>query len=210
MINFNKVITEYIKEYLSDDKWGDGDNDETYHASYLGMCPRQMLIAKADLSGPSRVRDGVFYLGKSFHMVIQRQVQHLADIEVPIEFKYKNFIIKGSADIVDEECVYDIKTKSSLRYIQSTIQNEHKIQTLIYMKALNKKRGSIIYVDKTNFTSKQIAFKYNSSIVERVLLKLEKFHPIYMKWKNNGMKISEIPFKKCKCMYCRYEVLKDG
>ena len=210
MINFNELINGFIKKDMESDKWGEGDTDNTYHASSVGYCPRQMALMKSQLIPPNRTLQGIFYIGKLFHKIIQDKGKGLGEVEVPIKFNIPDSKLElvGSVDFIDKENVYDFKTKSSLKYVGSNVSEQHKVQALIYMKATDKKRGSIIYIDKTNFNTTQIAFGYDEDIVQKVFEKIRKFHPIYMNWKNKGFPLNEIPFKKCGCYICRYDKTK--
>lgn len=213
MINLNKIVTEHIEDEHDKDNWGEGDTDKTYHPSYLGGCNRFLLTCKADIREVNRTLKGIFYIGNRYHELIQSLLNEIEGdvyIEKPVRFDIPNsdLYVKGHADIYHENVVYDIKTVSHKWALnRKQTKPKHKIQVHMYMAGLDAKKGSILYVHKNHFKTKQFAFNYDESIVDETIKRIKRFHPVYMKWKKDGMKLDEIPFEKCGCNYCKYEKL---
>ena len=221
MINFNKLITKHIEEEFNKDDWGKDDTDLTYHPSYIGYCDRYMLTAKAGLREINRTLKGIFYQGKEHHKLFQELPLRYGivesdegKVEVPVKYKVpgSDIVIIGSVDYFHDGVVYDFKTTDNKWTVEKLnfVKKHHKLQVHLYMYPLKAAKGSVVYVHKGTLLSRQFIFDYEKKLVEDTFERLKKFHPIYMKWKNNGMKIEEIPFKKCGCNYCTYEVLNKS
>ena len=83
----------------------------------------------------------------------------------------------------------------------------HKDQLLIYMKGVEAKKGSIVYIDKRNLRAKQYFLDYDEERIKKIFKKANRVYEAFMRWKDGE---KEIPFEKCGCFICRTEMLKDG
>lgn len=216
IINFNKLVTDIINKDNDDAKWGEGDTDETYHPSSLGNCMRQMFLTKAGIKKPDRTLKGIFFIGRKIHEIIQEGLEDKGEIEKKITLKVPdtNLIIKGSIDFLSKDnIVYDFKTVSNIKKwmygkevdMFKEIKPEHRIQACVYMESVGSKTASIVYIDKKFFTTRQLLFYYDKAIIDAVYQKIKTFHLVFMEWKAKGGDITQIPFPKCSCAYCKYE-----
>lgn len=123
--------------------------DGEFYASMAGKCPRRIYYEK---KFPDRVPGdyalGILMLGDILHEKVQEIVGGEAEVDANVTVD--DIIVKGRADIVLPDEVIELKTISKLDFVRDVPKLEHMYQLCIYMKALGKEKGRIVYIDKRN------------------------------------------------------------
>lgn len=131
-----------------------------FRMSNLGLglgegCPREKILA-AQGEPTVQPNPGFIWMleqGNRIHEMIQDEVWHQsleqAGIEVPVEYNHNGTLWTGSADIVTDGHVVDIKTVRGRKFqYLNEPSPANEIQLQGYMMALDLDQGVLLYVDR--------------------------------------------------------------
>lgn len=192
-------LAKKIKEALIFFDYKHRGPKEIYVTEAIG-CPRKLFFNLKFNASP--VVDSIdAVLGKLIHMALPKVLKDVlkADFEVPMEYDLGNgWVLKGRADAVDEENVYEFKFSS----VYSQIKPIYYAQSNMYAYILNKKRYYLIIIDKKTFnvdiTEGETDEKAFQSIIERIKYVIECLQ------KNTP---PPGPLFEWECKGCTYEII---
>ena len=211
MIDFVKIIDKKVME----DKPVDNNfDDKRFHPSSAGYCERQIFLNKAGLKHFNRYVKGAMFAGTIIHQWLQSHVKDQSKVEVAIktELNSKKYnpcgvYFEGYADFIHKNIPYDFKTTANIKYNADGIKDYHKDQLLVYMAGIKAKNGAIVYIDKRDLSPKQFTVAVDNKRINDLFAKINKVYKAYKDWVSN--KITEMPFEKCGCYFCKSEKLKS-
>jgi hypothetical protein len=191
---------------------------ESYHASLLGGCERQIFLTKIHAKEFSLDVKMKMAVGSAIHNHIQsyKEIREVFDVEVPLKYQIKDSpaFILGSADLVakDLSLVADIKSIASLKYVVVEPIKEHLIQLNVYLNALGLIDGQILYVDKVSMEIVVHPFKSDNLMFEETCKKVIRVYNALKIWETSGAFNNPIPFEKCqtRCFGCETEQIKPN
>ena len=212
-INFEEIINNKIFEGYQD-KNNDAQPDKKFRPSSAGFCERQMFLSKTGLKKFDKSAIGAMKAGSLLHEWIEKDLKEKGIVEKSVMIEFKDIdsnpnelYYEGTFDFYDHSILYDFKSTSNLNYVDG-ISNIHKDQLLIYMKGLGAAKGSVVYIDKRDLKAKQYFLDFDESRIKQIFKKTNEVYEAFIKWKTNGMNAKNIPFEKCGCFMCRYEVIE--
>lgn len=182
MIDFNKVIENYVKRKTKEKKIG------RYYASEIGSCLRRIWLSYKKPKAIDIDVLKVFESGKIFHDFVARVIKSeknkemiLINHEKPIEIQTENFVVAGRIDDViivkigneKKDILIEIKTTKS---IPNKHRLEHEMQLQIYMKALGIHNGIIVYIQKDDIKTATFPIKYNEALFNYTMQRFQKLH----------------------------------
>lgn len=114
----------------------------------------------------------VMELGNIIHEYVQK-LYPKNQVEVKLEIKQDNFVVKMSIDILEPYRVMELKTVS---FIPKEPYEEHSWQVQLYMGASKRDHSFIIYIDKTTFQMKEYMVKFDEVLYRSILTRFETLH----------------------------------
>ena len=201
-------------------------HDYTYQVDRNVMRPHNALSCERrmqyeylypDKGSPSSLP---LIVGQLLHHYLEATVEHIYATEVKIDLQ-PMWPIVGSADIVSEDEVLDIKTtnKMGLLYrIRDGAAPEHIIQTGIYAYALQKPNFTVFYLERDTFKTHWQTFTLAHYVapIEKELQRLKDLHSYFERaaeilptWKRTitGEPIYLDPSRSWECKYCPFQQL---
>jgi len=204
----------------------------TFRASSVGYCPRQILINKLGIKKFDPDTQGRFQTGDFIHDWIQKEIlpkyatKHENQLQITLENGIK---LKGHYDCLDprEQVIYDFKSRSSWYKFTPPVER-HLQQLEVYMRASNLENpsGLMVYVSKSDLSVETFPDYFNQAtereahkeetnkLVEpsnerwnKIKDKLEKVHG-YLEKNGFPTSVKEInaAFKPCgDCVGCKFE-----
>jgi CRISPR/Cas system-associated exonuclease Cas4 (RecB family) len=127
-----------------------------------------------------------------------------AEFEVECQYELNAWKLRGRADAVTADAVYEFKFISSSRFDSpSPIISAYKMQTAAYCRLLKKRNGYLVLVDRETRESKKIP------------VKVDFFWGIFLKHASNlieHLRIGRIPEKDSPrfpfaCKYCAWNII---
>lgn len=152
-INFQQEIQQKLKQRNGHSHTELDKN--TFRASSVGYCPRQILLSKLGVKKFDADTQGRFQTGDFIHDWIQENIlpQHPTKHENQVTVQLGDITLKGHYDCFDpvNEIVYDFKSRSSWYKYQPPYER-HLQQLEVYMRALGVTKGQMVYVSKSDLT----------------------------------------------------------
>jgi len=222
-INWDKEIAKKLwKQSAEDDSHTEKDED-TFHASSVGQCQRQLFLGKLGMKAFTPKVLGIFQTGTNFHTWIEENFEDEMDGEFEKSLEYEDeetgLVFTGHCDYHDpeEEVVYDFKTRGSFYNLDPTSPKEKYLDQLtVYMKMLGVQRAKLVWINKKNgqvlhFPTKESPHEYFSFSEERWEKIVGKCQTVRSGIQKAGTEIEDkedIPFDKCSCYSCSKERLE--
>lgn len=120
--------------------------NNSFQANAANGCPRRTLLRHLDVQEtPSAFTKQIFEIGFGFE---RYYAQFIPGAQFDVEVKVGKFV--GHADAVDDNFVYETKSCTSkntekLVFKQNTPKAEHITQLVLYMIALERETGKLVY-----------------------------------------------------------------
>jgi hypothetical protein len=202
MINFGEKIEEVLLERRERT-----EPDNEFHCHYAGHCKRQIWNSKKH-----KKEFGVDVLGKMMtgtiiHNWMANTFRHLGRNEVPFELNKGDIVIKGTADFIDGETIYDFKSEASLKYLprvenengdkHRTFRDFHEPQLQLYLDGFGMTKGALVYIDKVDLKTKQFEIQRNEKMIAETIDKYREVH--------KELSLDTNPFDYCECFMCKKE-----
>lgn len=162
-----ETLTNLIDKHLlaEQEKNKSRERSGLFNPSMFGRCFRAQRYNQQNIipSNPIDVRTlRIFAVGDLFHDFAQ---QFLPAHQVEVEVVYPG-LLRGFADIVTEDAVYDIKSQHSQAfwYMQKTdydIATERKpniLQVMCYAMLLKKPEGRLVFISKDDLCMEEYSF----------------------------------------------------
>lgn len=149
--------------------------DNVLRMSNIGKCMYDLYMQHYHGRLPvSQVIQAVFDEGNRLHELIQARPEYSkAEKEIACEIKTCGFTIIGHADIVSVHKVIEIKSISKM---PSRPIDWHIRQVTLYMHALNKTNGVILYHQKSDGKELSFPVAYSSFLALECVGFFEKLH----------------------------------
>jgi CRISPR-associated exonuclease Cas4 len=205
------ILSDKLDEYLktSREEHEKPKNNE-FHASSAGSCPRAMVINRLLPAKENLALSKIFLVGDLIHQFIQNKLLSSGKSEEKVNFDIEQMLfIRGRLDYIDDDYVWEFKSIASLAYVKDAPKPEHVKQINIYLKATNRTKGKIVYVEKNTFNmaEHEVTFDkelFNETIKEFLIVK----H--HLELSTLPDRLEGFPDKNWKCRYCdrREECLK--
>jgi len=194
----NKILEQFEPSEKEPDK------SNKFSSYYAGKCKRQILRSKLGEKG-SDIKGSVYM---KFGSIIHEWLEDI-DIEAEKEIKkrieHNGIRVSAKADLLTEDYVADYKTTRNFRGLKNKIER-HRPQINIYMKAFDRDKAKLVYLNKyhlfkpdSNFKKKFIKvvdLNYRPELFEETI---NKYQEVYEAIQNN------VTFEKCGCYSCRNE-----
>ena len=185
-----------------------------FYCSEMGMCPRKMVLSRLYPKPISKELRRIFELGNIIHDFVEKVFKNakgvrLLDSErsliltkpgspVVLAGRLDDFILMEEAD---QEMIIEVKSIKSFKYL-SQAKPEHIMQIMPYLKAMNLKKGALVYVQKTDLAVKSFLVEYDEDVVVKVFDKAEMVY--------NHLKNGTLPEKvnlkdRWMCNYCEHK-----
>ena len=185
-----------------------------YHPHSADACERAIVYEQTnqphtDPPSPRLLR--IFHNGSGFHTRVQGEMLKagvLEAVEVPVEDKERG--ITGTADglgnVNGVPFVIEFKSIND-RNFQMLVapQEEHVVQTNLYMHMAKRKKGLIVYEGKSSQEIKYYDIDADPTLLKRVFEKFARINTLYLK-----KKLPERPYKSPSVFPCRYCFYKSG
>jgi len=169
-LSLSDVIDEHIRMQRQLDKRHTGFDTNTYFASSAGHCLYSSQLDRIIHRQPTAMQQRRFEIGNILHDYIQTIICKKypeAEKEKGVAFDYENLKIKGWADISLLSLGIEIKTITDISEVQSTPLVNNVQQSTIYMYGLKKSRWILLYVQKSDFKTKEHTLTFSKSIFQR-------------------------------------------
>lgn len=209
-MNVKEMVDNYIKEKNNSGKVRVPLKDNEFYASSAGGCPRAMYFEKV-IGGKEFDTDTqrIFLVGNLMHDFLQQKVFKSGESEQSLTVDENGIKIFGRLDHIDGDVVYEFKSTNSLKNVMNEPNDHHKKQLMIYLKALGKKQGKIVYVEKNTFDIVEHDVVYNEQAFNRVL---KEFMLVSYAVQDRVPPVFKDDWR---CRYCNWrkeckEALKDG
>jgi len=188
---------------------------ERFYCSAMGMCPRKLYFMQLNPKPITKELRRIFELGNIIHEFIERVFKDaegvtLLDSErsliiakpgspVVLAGRLDNFILVQDTD---EEIIVEVKSIKSFKYLTKP-KPEHIMQLMPYLKAMNLKKGALVYVNKMDLAVKVFEIDYDEDLVIKAFDKAEMiYNAIVNKTPPEKIKLAE----RWQCSYCDYEL----
>ena len=168
-------------------------------------CPRAIYLSRKYPKAPDSCLLKVFEVGNLIHGLIQKLFGEV-EIEQPAELKVAGMRIRGRADCIRKNKVYELKSVANLKYIDKPSPH-HLAQINLYLKAFRKTAGEIAYIEKNKLNIKQFQVKFDSRIYEKTI---QNFLRVYRALKSRQIPPRLKDYKGTKennykiCWHCKY------
>ena len=203
MIDWENVITETLNQ---DREEKEPSLDNTFGVYYAGYCPRQIYLSKTRLKDFPRAALGSMKVGTLFHNYIEENADVDVDFEKEFEFEEDGLVIRGRADAVGEDAIYDFKSINGMQYVDDAA-HRNRAQLNVYMKAFGVDKGKLVFIDKGKMYVKEKSYEYSQDVYDSTM---KKYHKVQKALDKHGVvdDPDDVPFEKCGCYLCNVETLE--
>lgn len=179
----------------------------TYHVSEIVLCHQKMFYRRVcPVAEPCNVR---MALGKIFHNALPDIIKDpKLRYEVILSRNYTDFEIKGTADAVDEDNVYEFKF-SRLRHIS----DRAICQANMYCGLSSRNTGTVFMVNPDTLNVISEPFEYDPINFQMMLSMLSELHIWLSRYPEKEPHLTHSPSFPKECDYCAYEdicSIKEG
>ena len=188
-------------------KWSPSSFGKCYRAQYWN----RKNVAPSNPADARTLR--VFRAGSLFHDFVQETI--MSDKQITKEVLCEEEDIKGYADLVSPECVWDLKSQHSgaFHYMEKSadIGEDKKpniLQVLYYAKNLGKKEGRLVFISKDDLCILEYAFPLNEKWSQELSQEISTLRSI---WKADTTPdalprayINKKSGKPKECEYCSF------
>ena len=215
MIDFQETIASILA--AESNQFYERD-PETFFASQIGFCPRQLYVNKLGLT-ESETLSGKY---KAANLIQSYFEQEIGDQHPVLETSQSVHLDEGSVQFTgkctffnpDQKVVYGLKVRNGWYQFSPPIER-HIDQLHVYMRGMDVERGKLIYVSKNDIgdirewpsPDAELPFvEFNKDRYNRLV---EKATSVRNQIWTRGIasRPSDIPFEKCGCYFCREESL---
>lgn len=210
MIDFNKLIHNYLKRELREKKLG------RYYPSECGSCIRKVWYSHKIPRETDRELVKVFQAGNMIHDFIVDVLKSdkntdvsLIGSEVPFELEIDGLVVSGRIDNiikldVDKKIyLVEVKSTSSLKYV-NTPNDSHVMQLQLYMHEQKIHDGLILYIEKNTLQTKLFEIKYDFNIVDDAINRFRALHKFLVNDKLPDPEARIEKDMKWQCRNCTY------
>ena len=206
MIDFNKLITSYLKTAARQKKIG------RYYPSEAGGCIRKTWFSYLL---PRETDEGlikIFEVGNMLHEFIVDVIKsdknpevELVKSEYPLQLEFDGVIVSGRVDDVvliklnGKTVLVEVKSTASLKYATEPAES-HVMQLQLYLHMSGLKDGMILYVEKNTLQSKWFNISYDRGEAERAINRIKLLHSALLK---KGMPVAEAKVDERKSWMCK-------
>jgi len=215
VIRFDESISEIVAADTTDFHERD---PETFFASHMGLCPRQLYLSKLGLTANSDLQ-GQYRVARLIQTYLEEQLSDQyprLETEASLHIDEGPIQFVGRCNVIDpeNEIVYSLKTRNGW-YKFSPPVDRHLDQLHVYMRGLDITRGRIVYVSKNDigdvreWPPPDNESPYVDFDRDRYDQLVEKAMRIRDAIWTNGIASTpeEIPFQDCGCYFCNEERL---
>lgn len=220
-INWKQKLEEALQKDSEDhDEHEEDTEDGVFHASWLGYCPRNILLSKQGIKENDAESLGRFMVGTLVHEFMEEEVSKVLPDHVEMEesipdIEQGDLTFVGTADAVDHEneVIYDFKTRANWYKFNPPI-DRHIDQLQVYMKAFGYDKAKVVYISKSDMEIKtwpeeeeDFIERDNSSYYQLVAKAYEVYDFIQDKGGINSVEELNEAFKPCDFYFCGDESL---
>lgn len=198
-------INKYIKEKSEQkEKEHKAPADNYFYASAALDCPRKLYYSRTIKKDFPIETLKIFEIGNILHEWVQGRIE--GEDEVVINFEAEGVVISGRIDKVEPNGEpMEFKTTSNVSFNRDKPDIKHCAQLNLYLKAKDKKKGKVVYIDKRSLETVEHEIIYDDDLYNETI---NNFKKVYLALA--AKKIPEIPEeydpKKFPCSYCLYKV----
>lgn len=205
-----KRINDFLLKEQEDRK--NRQRSGKFSPSSFGKCYRAQILNRANIE-PSNPPDAIILrkmkAGQLFHNFVQ---QFIPDKQIEVEIDDED--VRGFADIISKDCVYDIKSQHSRAFWWQRKSNydikkekyNNWLQVAYYAMKLNKKKIYLMFISKDDLCITEY-FQYTVNWVKEVNKELKALRKYWNKYKNNNQLPPAKPrcFNGKECGYCNWQ-----
>ncbi|MEM0372283.1 MAG: PD-(D/E)XK nuclease family protein [archaeon] len=210
MIDFDEMISNHLKKNPWQKTIG------RYYPSEVGGCLRKTWFSYVEPVEAEPELAKVFELGNIIHDFIvdvlrseKNKNVELLEFEAPVKMIINDFTISGRIDDVilirekNEKYLLEVKSTTKTSYVKG-LNPQYKGQLMFYMHASGVHKGIILYVDKTNLSTKAFEVTYDKKDAERVIKRFKELNEALKKRIMPYAEAKQDENKKWMCKYCPY------
>lgn len=204
-----------LKDERNREKYSKPTPLNKFHASAAGSCMRKVwfekLLGRREFDIETKK---IMLAGEIYHNWFQENILKSGQNELYINFKWGDLVVSGYVDHADFDEVEELKTTAALSYVLARPSEGHLRQLTIYLKALNRTRGKITYIEKNGIDMVEHVVEYDEKVFTETM---NWFNEIYVMVKDNRSPARQPEFpnywqchNKRKGTYCPfYEECKE-
>lgn len=216
MIDFQETITSIL---AADNDQFYARDPETFFASQIGFCPRQLYVNKLGLVDDRTLR-GKYKVANLIRSYFEKKIvtQHpKLETSQSVQIDEGPIRLSGQCALFDPEegIVYGLKVRNGWYQFSPPVER-HIDQLQIYMRGMDVNRGELVYISKNDMGD--IREWPNSNMdLEHIKFDKGRYSQLVQKatavrdqvWTDGiASNPNEIPFDKCGCYFCNEESLK--
>lgn len=182
MFDFNRLIENFLKRELRSKEIG------KYYPSEVGGCLRKSWYSYMYPKETAADLTKIFYAGELVHEFVADVIRsdknpdvELVACEAPFKLSFDEFVISGRIDDIillklqNKQVLVEVK---SISYLESLAQakDEHVMQLMIYLHALQLSDGVVLYVEKNTLKTKTFHVFYDPKRFDFILQRFRRLH----------------------------------
>jgi hypothetical protein len=177
-----------------------------FGASGAGRCMRSLYYDKFSDRDIKMATQKIFLIGEMFHTYIQDNILVGGRKEVEVLIEVDGIKIRCHVDYVDEAVVWELKTSSNLSYVSQEPIEKHVRQINLYLGALNRGLGKIVYLDKRYLSIVEHDVVFSQELYDDTVKKLARLYKVYLKHKELPERLERYP-RELECKRCWHKAL---
>jgi CRISPR/Cas system-associated exonuclease Cas4 (RecB family) len=180
--------------------------DNTIHVSDLTSCMRRSFFNIYFNAQPKPTP--AMLQGKLFHVALEKVLKSddsFADAEFEVECSYSlenGWKLKGRADVVTSEAVYEFKFTKGTKYNQASTM--YFAQLSAYLKMIQKPRGYLVLVDRETFDVQVLEVSEIDDLWNTVL---QDANILIDHLQRGSIPIYKSPLFSWECQHCAWSIV---
>jgi len=197
------MVEKWIVDKQNKDEHRRAVANNVFYASQAGGCPRALYYKKVFGDKEFEVRALlIFQMGNIVHDFLQKEILK-GESEKSLTIQEDGVVIYGRLDHIDDEEVIEIKSTGAVKYNEKEASPHHLEQLNLYMKAMGREKGRMVYVEKNTLEIVEHEVKFNPELYQKTV---DNFRQVAkaVEIQVAPAKLSDYP-KSWKCRYCDYK-----
>lgn len=215
MIPFEATVSEILATDTSDFYERD---PETFFASHIGLCPRQLYLSKLGLTRGAELR-GQYRVTRLIQKYLEDRITDqyprlTSEASIQIDDGSIKFIGRCNLFDSEEEIAYSLKARNGWYKFTPPV-DRHLDQLHLYMRGLSVEQGRLVYVSKNDVgdirqwppsDEDQPHVAFDQDRYDQFVTKAKRIRDAI--WADGiATTPADIPFQDCGCYFCQEEDL---
>jgi CRISPR-associated exonuclease Cas4 len=212
----DKMIDDFLEK---DDK---EKNDNVFYPSELPYCKRKNYYSRRCNIPFDAETKRLFHMGNLIHNFItfllkknfegklidsERSLTVIADAEHDIDIRGRlDNLVMINDESGSEKTIFEVKSTANISFMKEA-QEHHVMQITPYLRALQMKKGYIVYVEKNTLKTKVFPVEYNKEIFLKLV---NRAKDIAKHLRENTLPEADGKKSKWECNYCSYKTQCDN